>query len=85
MIVGMRRATRIAAAAALGLLAGLGAAYWYARASLPVTTGTLQVAGLSAPVDIVRDRDAITRTQRIRSFEPNRLCAAIGVRDLKTD
>src|SRR5438552_939481 len=60
MIIGMRRARWDAAAVALGLAASVGGAYLYARWSLPLTTGTIAVAGLSAPVEIVRDRDAIT-------------------------
>ena len=37
----------------------LTAACLYARRSLPVVNGTILVAGLSGPVDIVRDADAI--------------------------
>jgi penicillin amidase len=37
----------------------LAAAYLYARQSLPVVNGTIGVAGLSGPVEIVRDADAI--------------------------
>jgi penicillin amidase len=36
------------------------AAYGYLRRSLPQLDGTISVAGISAPVDIVRDADAIT-------------------------
>src|SRR6188508_941573 len=34
-------------------------AYFLGRRSLPVIDGTITVAGISAPVDIVRDADAI--------------------------
>ena len=37
----------------------IGGAYLYLRQSLPVLNGTLQVAGLSEPIDIIRDADAI--------------------------
>jgi penicillin amidase len=37
----------------------LAAAYLYARGSLPVLNGTIVVEGLSGPVDIIRDADAI--------------------------
>ena len=39
-------------------VAGIGA-YAYLRRSLPQTSGTMQVEGLSGPVEIVRDADAI--------------------------
>jgi penicillin amidase len=39
-------------------LAAIGAR-WYLRQSLPVISGDVRVAGLSSPVDIVRDADAI--------------------------
>ena len=38
---------------AAGLLAAGG--YWYLRHSLPQTTGVLRVAGLDAPIEILRD------------------------------
>lgn len=44
-------------AAVLVLSAGGG--YWYLRQSLPVVSGTVTVDGLSAPIEIVRDVDAI--------------------------
>jgi len=44
--------TLIAALALVGL-------YWYAQQSLPLVGGTVAVPGLSGPVEIVRDRDAI--------------------------
>src|SRR3954469_21569370 len=49
------------ALAVLVLLAGAAIAggYYYLRRSLPQIDGTTIVAGLSAPVDIVRDADAI--------------------------
>jgi penicillin amidase len=49
------------AAAVLALIAAAVAAggYHYLRRSLPQIGGTITVAGLSAPIDIVRDADAI--------------------------
>ena len=50
---------RLGATAAV-ILAGLAIImFWYARAVLPQVTGTLQLAGLSAPIDIVRDKDGV--------------------------
>jgi penicillin amidase len=48
----------LGATVALIVIASAGA-YHYARRSLPTTSGTIEVAGLSAPVEIVRDADAI--------------------------
>jgi penicillin amidase len=49
-----------ALAAIVALLALAGAAlYTYARRSLPVVDATIRVAGIAAPVEIVRDADAI--------------------------
>src|SRR5438034_11251128 len=42
----------------LVVLAGLGV-YGYARQSLPTIEGSIAVAGASAPIEIVRDRDAV--------------------------
>jgi penicillin G amidase len=54
-----RRVTRTAAAAAaLVVVAGL-FTLWYLRQSLPTLDGEQRVAGLSAPVDIVRGVDGI--------------------------
>jgi penicillin amidase len=57
MIVGMRRklAFTLAGLAVLAL-AVAGSAYLYLRRSLPTVDGTVRVQGLSAPIDIVRDR-----------------------------
>ena len=56
----MRRVLLKALAIIVALVAAtLAAAYWYARRSLPTLNGTIVVAGLSGPVDIVRDADAI--------------------------
>jgi penicillin amidase len=40
---------------ALIVVGGSGWLYWYARASLPQLEGVIQVAGLSAPVEVLRD------------------------------
>ena len=54
------RVTLKAIAALSGLIIVMAAgAYLLARRSLPVVNGTIEVAGLSAPVDIIRDADAI--------------------------
>src|SRR5881396_364339 len=50
---------------ALGLVAVviaivLAAAYVYVRRSLPVVNGEVMVGGASAPIEIVRDADAVT-------------------------
>src|SRR5262245_49354389 len=52
----LRKAT---AAVILVVAFALVAAYVYARRSLPVLDGTIQVADASAPVEIIRDADAI--------------------------
>ena len=59
-ILYMRRVL-LKALAALVVLAVvlLAAVYLYLRRSLPVVNGTIVVAGLSGPVEIVRDADAI--------------------------
>jgi len=41
------------------LLLALAGGYWYARTSLPKISGTVKVAGLRAPVEVVRDRHGI--------------------------
>jgi penicillin amidase len=60
MILLMRRLL-LKAVGLLILLAAIacGAAYLYARRSLPMMTGTIEVAGISAAIEIVRDVDAI--------------------------
>jgi penicillin G amidase len=42
----------------LAIVAGV-AAYFYARRSLPDLVGAIQLDGISAPVEIVRDKDAV--------------------------
>ncbi len=67
------------------LLAGLGilfvlillasaSAYVFLRASLPQLEGTVAVTGISGPVDIVRDRDAVTHV-----FAASRLDTFFGL------
>ncbi|HZQ10922.1 MAG TPA: penicillin acylase family protein, partial [Anaerolineae bacterium] len=41
------------------ILFGAGAAYWLITRPLPQTSGTLQLAGLSAPVAVIRDYDGV--------------------------
>lgn len=50
---------KVAAVLAFLLLALAAAAFWYRSASQPQIAGTIQLAGLSAPVDIVRDTEGI--------------------------
>ncbi|HEX7137779.1 MAG TPA: penicillin acylase family protein [Vicinamibacterales bacterium] len=55
----LRTLTRIVAGVViLALCAGIGL-YFYLRRSPPVVNGTVTVAGLRGPVDIIRDADAI--------------------------
>jgi len=59
----MRRALRWLLAGALVLVtlivAGAAGGYLWLRQSLPQVEGTIEVAGLSAPVEVVRDRHAV--------------------------
>ena len=41
------------------LVVGGGGGYLWLRGALPQTSGTIKVAGLSAPVEIIRDADAV--------------------------
>jgi len=50
---------RTAFGLALVLAVGVAAAYWVCTSSLPLVAGQLKVAGLGAPVDIVRDHEAV--------------------------
>src|SRR5262245_30876661 len=56
----MRRLLRtVAGITAVLLLAVAVLVWWFLRASLPTVTGTLPVAGLSAPVTVIRDHDGV--------------------------
>ena len=56
----MRRVLLKAAAAIVAILIAASAGiYLFLRRSLPVIDGDVSVSGLSAPVEIVRDRDAV--------------------------
>src|SRR2546427_9581822 len=56
----MRRVLLKTIAAVVVLIAiAAAAAYVYLRRSLPQIAGTARVAGISAPIDIIRDADAI--------------------------
>src|SRR3954468_3744253 len=60
MIVGVRRLLIFVLAGAILLLFCIATVtYFYLRRSLPDVNGMVTVDGVSAPVDIVRDRDAI--------------------------
>ncbi len=55
----MKRLLKVAVGIVVAALLFGGGAYVYARRSLPQLSGTVTVAGLSAPVEIVRDANAI--------------------------
>jgi penicillin amidase len=55
----MKRIWRITGAVLALLLVAAAGGYAYLRASLPQTSGVVRVAGLTAPVEIVRDRYGI--------------------------
>jgi penicillin G amidase len=65
---------RILAAVLLMVAIAAGAAYVYLRQSLPTTSGTTAVAGVSGPIDIVRDADAIPHI-----FASTKLDALLGL------
>src|SRR5437773_2947166 len=72
---GMRRVLLKTVAAVVVLIAiAAAAAYVYLRRSLPQIAGTVRVAGLSAPIDIVRDADAIPHI-----FATNKADALFGL------
>ena len=50
---------KVAAAAVLLLVVLAGAFFWYRAACQPQLSGTLALAGLHAPVDIVRDAEGV--------------------------
>jgi penicillin amidase len=55
----MRFLTKALALIVILAIVASGAAYFYARRSMPDLTGAIQVDGISAPVDIIRDTDAV--------------------------
>jgi penicillin amidase len=55
----MRRLVRFLGFVLLLFVLAAGAGYLYLRQSLPVVDGTVTIAGLTGPVDIIRDADAI--------------------------
>jgi penicillin amidase len=57
----------------LVVLAGA-SAYFYLRGSLPQLEGTVSVSGISGPIEIIRDRDAVTHV-----FAPTRLDTFFGL------
>ncbi len=59
MIQTMRLMLKAVAAIVLVVACFAAAAYLAARRSLPVVNGTIAIAGLAAPIDIIRDADAI--------------------------
>jgi penicillin amidase len=70
----LRALTRIIAGIViLAFCAGIGV-YFYLRRSLPTVNGTVTVAGLRGPVDIIRDADAIPHV-----FATNKTDALFGL------
>src|SRR5262249_22600864 len=59
MIDWMRLAMKAVGFVILLVAIAAGAVYHYARRSLPVMNGTIEVTGISGEVEIVRDTDAI--------------------------
>lgn len=55
----MKLLVRTLAVVAVVLGAAAGGAWMWLRGSLPAMEGTIELAGLSAPVRIVRDRNAV--------------------------
>jgi penicillin amidase len=70
----MRVLRKALAGVILLAVVAVGAAYVYARRSLPVLNGTFAVLGPSAPIDIVRDADAIPHV-----FASTKLDALFGL------
>jgi penicillin amidase len=70
----MRLMLKLAAGVVLIAVLLVAAAYLLARRSLPVLNGTIAVAGLAAPVDIIRDADDIPHV-----FATTRLDALYGL------
>lgn len=54
-----KQALRTAGIVALALVAGVGVAAWYVGRSLPRVSGHVEVAGATAPIEIVRDGHAV--------------------------
>ncbi|HEY7291199.1 MAG TPA: penicillin acylase family protein [Vicinamibacterales bacterium] len=70
----LRTLTKIVVVVAIVGLVAFAAGNHYLRRSLPATDGTVTVAGIHAPVDIVRDRDAIPHI-----FASNKADALFGL------
>jgi len=71
----MRRRLVKALAALVALVVVIpAAAYWYVRQSLPAVDASVAVAGIAAPVEIVRDADAVPHI-----FAATRLDALFGL------
>src|SRR5205823_1086887 len=60
MRIRIRLLAAIVASIALVVVAAAVGGYAYLRRSLPTLNGSVTVPGISAPVDIVRDEDAVT-------------------------
>ena len=56
---GLKWIGRLLVLVVLLALAGGGGSYLWLRNSLPAASGTLAIAGLSAPVEVVRDREGV--------------------------
>ncbi|MCM3566118.1 penicillin acylase family protein [Hydrogenophaga intermedia] len=65
----MRWIRRLLAAIGLLLVLAAALAFWYARQTLPVMDGRLQLSGLSAPVQVRRDASDVTHIQAARASD----------------
>ena len=65
----MRWIRRLLAAIGLLLVLTAALAFWYARQTLPVMDGRLQLSGLSAPVQVRRDASDVTHIQAARASD----------------
>ena len=70
----LRMLTRIAGAIVLLTLIAVAAIYGYLRRSLPLTDGIVTVSGIQAPVEVIRDADAIPHI-----FASNKTDALFGL------
>ncbi|HUK37010.1 MAG TPA: penicillin acylase family protein, partial [Vicinamibacterales bacterium] len=60
---------RLSVALVLLLALLIGGVYAFLRRALPVMDGSLSVAGISAPIDIVRDADSVTHVFAATKFD----------------
>jgi penicillin G amidase len=65
----MRRLLRVLVWLVVLLAAVAAGGYWYLRQSLPIVSGTIAVQGISAPIEIVRDADAIPHIRAVNKSD----------------